>query len=151
MAASLAAGFFQSPLFTEPWGRRALSFYGFCQWHMCLIGIQVLTKLAWNAELTINTVIARRWKIYGASEPAGCRGTTLNRVSLAASSWLCLWSMKLFSALRCQDARIWGLSRVSWKCKAKRYGVNCLTEGSSYKLEWWFSIGSLYRHNLGTC
>lgn len=73
MAAREAAGFFQSPLFEELWGRRRLCFHRLCQWHMCLLGIQVLTKPAWDAELTKTTAIAGCWKIYGAAEPAGCR------------------------------------------------------------------------------
>lgn len=35
---SAAAGFFQSPLFSELLGRRPVRSHSLCQWHMCLLG-----------------------------------------------------------------------------------------------------------------
>lgn len=92
-AASAAAGFFQSPLFEELWGRRRLRFHRLCQWHMCLLEIQVLTKLAWDAELTKTTATAGCWKIYGAAEPAGCR---VNNTEWSKSS-CCILALPLVS------------------------------------------------------
>lgn len=65
-AASLAAGFFQSSIFTELWSRRTLCFHGLCLWHMCRIGIQAPAKLAQDGELPQNTAVAGCWRIYGA-------------------------------------------------------------------------------------